>query len=120
MKENITKFLESRANRISCDRRYSASTWDYAIIGFSICVDITNAVKDIALAINNSQINLGSRVGNTDKCRWVEGIEGFWKTDCECSFCASDGSPPKNHGFEFCPYCGGRIAFEAIESESWD
>jgi hypothetical protein len=44
-------------------------------------------------------------------CRWKEDDDGVWETACQHAFVFSDGSPAQN-GFEFCPYCGGKLVIQ--------
>lgn len=41
-------------------------------------------------------------------CEWKEDPEGNWDTGCKKYFTFIDEGPAEN-GFEFCPYCGGRL-----------
>lgn len=41
-------------------------------------------------------------------CDWEPDSEDSWSTACRKIFTFSDGGIAEN-GFEFCPFCGGRI-----------
>jgi hypothetical protein len=41
-------------------------------------------------------------------CRWKEGWEGNWHSECEEVFYFADGTPHENKCI-FCPFCGGDL-----------
>ena len=43
------------------------------------------------------------------RCRWVEDWEGAWDTDCDNRFLFNEGGPCED-SFDFCPYCGKKLA----------
>lgn len=48
-------------------------------------------------------------------CVWLENKEGeCWETSCQAAYCQTENI--RNMGFEFCPYCGGKIVIESEET----
>ena len=41
-------------------------------------------------------------------CKWEEGEDGVWQTDCEHAFIFNDDGPTENQA-SFCMYCGQPI-----------
>ncbi len=49
---------------------------------------------------------------SNDKCAWTPmGFEhpGAFETGCEQAFEMMTEGSPEDHGFAFCPFCGGEI-----------
>lgn len=47
-------------------------------------------------------------------CRWDRVTDGYnlWATDCGKEFQIIEDGDPKEHGFEFCCFCGGDLFVE--------
>ena len=53
------------------------------------------------------------------KCEWTEDSDGTWNTDCKSAFVLNDGNPREN-GFKFCCYCGGKLIQNDYEPDKED
>jgi hypothetical protein len=51
-----------------------------------------------------------------EKCYWKNEDE-YYSTQCDNAFSFNDGGPQEN-GFEYCPYCAGRIIVEQPQQEN--
>lgn len=53
-------------------------------------------------------------------CGWnYDELDAAWITDCGNLFVFVDGFPSDN-GFDFCPYCGRKLADRSIQQEESD
>lgn len=50
-----------------------------------------------------------------ESCTWKPAGFGDWDTDCGHDFVLSD--PPKEIGWEFCPFCGKPLTQEDEDAE---
>lgn len=52
----------------------------------------------------------------SEPCVWTENDSGWWETTCQNSFVLDNGTP-KDHGMNFCPYCGRELKEQACVRE---
>ena len=49
-----------------------------------------------------------------EKCKWIvkqnPEYDDYYDTDCGHSFMFTDGLTPKQHEFEYCPFCGKKLS----------
>ena len=68
-------------------------------------------VADLVEEYSSANNPAAEREKVLDECHWKLNDEYFtYETDCGHSFQFTDGDLEDNGGFEFCPYCGKKIA----------
>ena len=60
----------------------------------------------------------GGRMNNcTWKWKWLDlYVDGFWGTSCKNAFYFDDGGP-REHEFNYCPYCGKLLKVAELPEE---